>query len=63
MLAEALSIGVHFTMKNHLYNFNGEMRRQEKGGPIGLALTGDLPPPKAGERQPPALALSPSPQS
>ena len=42
MIAEALSIGVHFTMKNHLYNFNGEMRRQEKGGPIGLALTGDV---------------------
>ena len=42
MIAEALSIGVNFTMKNHLYGFNGEMRRQAKGGPIGLALTGDV---------------------
>ena len=42
MIAEALSIGVNFTMKNHFYSFNGEMRRQEKGGPIGLALTGDV---------------------
>ena len=41
-LAESLSIGVYFTMKNHLYSFNGEMRRQEKGGPIGLALKGDV---------------------
>ena len=42
MIAVALSVGVNFTMKNHLYSFNGEMRRQEKGGPIGLALTGDV---------------------
>ena len=42
ILFETLSIGVHFTMKNHLYSFNDEMRRQEEGGPIGLALTGDV---------------------
>ena len=42
MLAEALKIAVSFTMKNHIYTFNGEMRCQEKGGPIGLGLTGDV---------------------
>ena len=42
MLAEALKIAVSFTMKNHIYCFNGESRRQEKGGPIGLGLTGDV---------------------
>ena len=29
-------------MKNHLYKFNGQGRRQRKGGPIGLGLTGDV---------------------
>ena len=42
MLAEALSIGVKFVMSNHLYIFNQEVRMQSKGGPIGLALTGDV---------------------
>ena len=32
----------NFTMKNHLYGFNGEIRRQENGGLIRLALTGDV---------------------
>ena len=42
MIAEAISIGVEFVMKNHLYIFNKEVRKQSKGGPIGLALTGDV---------------------
>ena len=29
-------------MKNHIYMFNGEARRQSRGGPIGLGLTGDV---------------------
>ena len=42
MLAEALSVAVKFTMGNHMYRFNGEVRRQREGGPIGLGLTGDV---------------------
>ena len=42
MLAEALSIRVKFIMSNHLYVFNQELRKQLKGGSIGLALTGDV---------------------
>ena len=42
MLAEALTIAVKFTMKNHLYKFNGTARQQKEGGPIGLGLTGDI---------------------
>ena len=42
MLAEALCIGVEFVMSNHLYIFNKVARKQSKGGPIGLALTGDV---------------------
>ena len=29
-------------MKNHMYTFNGEVIQQQKGGPIGLGLTGDV---------------------
>ena len=42
MLAEAITIGVEHVMSNHIYVFNGEIRMQSKGGPIGLALTGDV---------------------
>ena len=42
MLAVALNIAVKVIMKNHIYSFDGKMRRQSKGGPIGLDLTGDL---------------------
>ena len=42
MLAEALNIAVQFTMKNHLYQFDGKVMRQKRGGPIGLGLTGDV---------------------
>ena len=42
MLAEALKVAILFVMKNHLYKCCGEIRKQSKGGPIGLELTGDL---------------------
>ena len=42
MLSEAIKIGVSFTMSNHVYRFNRKIRIQSKGGPFGLALTGDV---------------------
>ena len=39
MLEEAISVAVLFVMSNHLDVFNREVRKQSKGGPIGLALT------------------------
>ena len=42
MLAEALSIGVKISMKNHIYSFNNEIRVQVDGGSIGVELTGEL---------------------
>ena len=42
MVAEAIKIAVRFVMKNHMYVFNGQVRRQREGGPIGLGLTGDV---------------------
>ena len=29
-------------MKNHIYEFDGEIRHQSEGGPIGLELTGNV---------------------
>ena len=34
--------GVHTCMSNHYYTFQGEIRRQEKGGSIGSELTGEV---------------------
>ena len=42
LVAEALKIAVIFIMKHHVYEFDGKMMKQSKGGPIGLNLTGDL---------------------
>ena len=42
MLGEALGVAVRYIMRNHIYMFNKEARRQKKGGPIGLGLTGDV---------------------
>ena len=39
---EALRIGLKVVMNNHTYKFNGCIRKQQKGGPIGLELTGNL---------------------
>ena len=29
-------------MSTHIYDFEGELRKQKEGGPIGLELTGDI---------------------
>ena len=42
MLAEALYIGIKFTMSNHIYRFDDKIKKQAKGGPIGLELTGEV---------------------
>ena len=42
MLSIALEIIIKQIMTSHIYEFQGELRKQTKGGPIGLDLTGDL---------------------
>ena len=42
MISAALKIALSFVMKNHVYNFNNELRNQQEGGAIGLELTGLL---------------------
>ena len=42
MLAEALRIAIVFIMKHHIYIFDSKIKKQSKGGAIGLELTGDL---------------------
>ena len=42
MLGEALAVAVRFVMKHHIYMFNKQAKKQKKGGPIGLGLTGDV---------------------
>ena len=42
MLTEALTVVLTFIMKNHVYKFDGTVRKQAKGGAIGLQLTGVL---------------------
>ena len=42
MVAEALEIVIKFVMTNHIYECNGNMKKQREGGPIGLELTGEL---------------------
>ena len=42
MLAEAIYIGIKFTMSNHIYRFDDQIKKQAKGGPIGLELTGEV---------------------
>ena len=42
MLREALRVVLTVIMKNHVFTFNNEIRKQTKGGPIGLKLTGVL---------------------
>ena len=42
MLKEALKIVLTVIMKNHIYCFNDELRKQKEGGAIGVDLTGEL---------------------
>ena len=42
MFTEAMKVVLSFIMENHLYTFDGQIKLQSKGGPIGLQLTGVL---------------------
>lgn len=42
LICTALKIALTFVMKNHVYIFDNELRRQKEGGAIGLELTGLL---------------------
>ena len=42
MLSVALKVAIKFIMNNHIYSVNGTIKKQTKGGPIGLELTGDI---------------------
>ena len=42
MLGKAIEIMIKTGMKNHVYKFHNKIRIQKKGGPIGLALTGEV---------------------
>ena len=42
MVALALEIAVKVAMGNHLFSFNGSVRLQLQGGPIGNRLSGAL---------------------
>ena len=42
MITEALRIIIKFIMKNHIYQFDNKIHKQEEGGAIGVELTGEL---------------------
>ena len=42
MLVESLRVALGLVMKNHMYEFDGSIRKQMKGGSIGLELTGTI---------------------
>ena len=42
MVSIALQIAIKYIMNNHIYKFDDCIKKQEKGGPIGLELTGEL---------------------
>ena len=42
MLCKALAIGIKKVMEAHVYKFDGKIRKQKKGGAIGLEMTGEL---------------------
>ena len=42
LFGKALEIMIVATLKNHVYQFNNKIRLQNKGGPIGLKLTGEV---------------------
>ena len=39
---EGLNIVITVIIKNHVYNFNGELRKQKEGGAIGMDITGEI---------------------
>ena len=42
MLGKAIEIMMKTGMENQVYRFHNKIRIQKKGGPIGLALTGEV---------------------
>ena len=42
LLTIALRIALTFVMRNHVYDFDNQLRKQREGGAIGLELTGLL---------------------
>jgi hypothetical protein len=42
MVASMMEVGVHAILSNHLYQFDGKVFKHQKGGPIGLEITGVL---------------------
>ena len=42
MMREALRVALITILKNHTYQFNEKIRKQQEGGPIGLDLTGTV---------------------
>ena len=42
MITEAIKIVLEVLMKNHIYEFKEELRKQKEGGAIGIDLTGEL---------------------
>ena len=42
MVVQGLGIALRKVMHNHVYVFDGVIRKQAKGGPIGLELTGNI---------------------
>jgi hypothetical protein len=42
MMGKSIEILIVSCMKNHVYKFQNQLRVQSEGGPIGLALTGEV---------------------
>ena len=42
MMSFALGIVMKTTLKNHIFQFNDEIRKQENGGAIGVKAAGDI---------------------
>ena len=42
MFGKAIELMIKTGMENHIYKFENKVRIQRKGGPIGLALTGEV---------------------
>ena len=42
LVGKSIELMIVTCMKNHVYRFDNKIRLQLKGGPIGLALTGEV---------------------